>query len=130
MALGVEVELFLKLPQHAAKERHLLGRGGKRLAGPQPDMDTNASDLALLAHGHHDKVQRHAPVHGRKAFGLGDQGYRSTLREIVHRADPAALVGRLARYPAQPQSVGGWLVGLRSEERHVGREGDSTWRYQ
>ena len=106
MALGIEAEILVELLKAAAEHRHFLGREGQSLAGPQPGVDANADDLALLLDRNDYEVERDAAVDARLAFGLRHQRHFAAFLEITHRAEAAALVGRRARDAEDAESFG------------------------
>ena len=73
MAAGREIQPvhdgFQLLPQ----DRHGIGLGNQRGAGPDAGMHAQRFHTALFHQRHDEQVQRHAPVHVRKTVGLHDQ---------------------------------------------------------
>ena len=97
MAVRIESEFRLHFGKPGAQQRHVLDRGGERLAGPQAGMDADGGDPAIFANRNDDEIERDPAVNRGAAIGLGDERHRPALFEIANGAHAAAFVGGLTR---------------------------------
>ena len=84
-------------------------------------MHANADDLALLADGHDDEIERNPTMDRRLALGLGHQWHVAALLEIAHRAEATALVRRSAGNAEDAERARRrlvWLFHMIAEQGH------------
>ena len=53
---------FVEVLENPPEQWNLLDRGGQRFAGPQPDMNSDRRDLAILPDRHRDQIERDPAV--------------------------------------------------------------------
>ena len=106
MASRIEPELLVQLTEALAKHRNFLDGCAKRLAGPKPDMDSDAGDLATFSNRNDNEIERDSTMDGRLAIGFRHQRDFAALLEIANGAHAAAFVGRLARKPEDTERFG------------------------
>ncbi|MCY1168558.1 hypothetical protein D9M73_85560 [compost metagenome] len=85
MALGIEAEFRLERGEAFAQHRHILRGRVERAAGPQPGMDGQTRDRALVAHRHHREIERDMAMHTRNQIGFQQQGRLAAFGEPFHR---------------------------------------------